>query len=623
MSTANALPIGTAVGLFEIRQVLGQGGFGIVYVAFDPGLQRQVAIKEYFPQQFARRDGLAVVPSHPGAAEMFESGLRRFVREARLLSLINERASAQVSLVTVHAVFQENGTAYMVMKLYDGVPLNQHLQQSQSTVTESWLIGVLLRLLDALEALHSLPGEHLVHRDVAPDNIIIQPDGTPVLLDFGAARRVSDEKTRTIVKPGYSPIEQYTDALDSGPWTDLYALCGVAYYAVCGRAPTPALDRYAGKALVPATQVGAGRYSEHLLVLIDRGLALLPERRFQSATEMREGLLGGASTEQANVHPGTPGVLSPGTPGPAPDAGATIAPAAVDDDVTRVLPSAFRRQASTEDRLRTGVGAGESSAPTSTTLERTAASASATPSARPGGQMPDASASTRAPNRIMLSLGLVVLAAFAVTVFTVTRSPNAFDFGAATPAKVPDEGRERGNLVPGLACGAEFADWECVVRGLARLGGRPDGVVLRITPDRQKLGGKMSLTLESPTDGRIRIFSVNDAPDARLEAFFPNAHDGDDRIRAGAPLRLPRLDRWDIVAQPPLGRGWMIAVMVPDQPGGDVATASNVRSISLREIVQAFRDGSPRSVLGLRDCASTAGDCADGVAVHAAAFSIE
>jgi serine/threonine protein kinase len=585
MSVVNGLPPGSVVGGFQILQVLGQGGFGIVYVAFDPGLHRKVAIKEYFPQQFARREGLAVSPSHPGATEMFESGLQRFVREARLLSLINERAGTRASLVIVHAVLPANGTAYMVMKLYEGVPLNQFLLQSPATVTEPWLVGTLLQLLDALEALHSLPGEHLVHRDVAPDNIIIQPDGIPVLLDFGATRRISDEPTRMIVKSGYSPIEQYSDALDSGPWTDLYALCGVAYYMACGQSPTPALDRYAGKTLVPAVQSGAGRYSADLLSVIDHGLELLPDKRFQSAGEMRAALIRSASKAGTGTSMHMP---PPGSH-------------AVTQNVT--FP------------------ADPAQAPT---MARAFSSASDTPPRATTSPMNEPKVRGHRSSRPrLLLIGLFALVATAGAIYTFTRAPIPPAIVPMVDAKPTAEVLPQAKHLPGLGCTADSADWACVVHGLSQLGDRADGISLRITPERQKLGQRVALTLESPRDGHVRIFSVNDAPDARLEAFFPNAHDDDDRIRAGVPLNLPRLDRWDIVAQPPIGRGWMIAVRVSDRASADAVGAQVSQSLALQDVVAAFREGAPRRVLGLRECSSAAVGCGGDVSIDVATFAIE
>jgi hypothetical protein len=256
MSFDEALPEGTVVGEFEIRRVLGYGGFGIVYEAYEPMLDRRVALKEFFLRGFSRRDGATVTPVNTEEAkEMFDSGLTRFVREARLLSMLNERTRSDGSLVAVYRVFQAHGTAFMAMRLYEGGTLKQWVKDDPARVTEGWLVRVLTRLLDALDGLHSLPGENLVHRDVSPDNIILQPDGTPVLLDFGATRKANDAQTSLIFKPGYSPIEQYTDALPQGPWTDLYALCVLRRHGP----GTHAGHRPARRRQLPARQRGGCR----------------------------------------------------------------------------------------------------------------------------------------------------------------------------------------------------------------------------------------------------------------------------------------------------------------------------------------------------------------------------
>ncbi|MDE2456457.1 MAG: serine/threonine protein kinase, partial [Burkholderiales bacterium] len=260
MKAGPGLPIGTTVGELVIRDGIGRGGFGLVYEAYDPGLDITVALKEYFLYEYSRREGLAVVPFDDAAAEIFEAGKSRFLREARLLAMLHERSrQAAHSLVLVHRVFQANETVYMVMKRYHGQTIRQFLHERPGAVSQDWLVALMLRILDALEALHTLPGERLIHRDVSPDNIILQPDGAPVLLDFGATRDWASEMTALIFKPGFSPIELYTDAYASGPWTDLYSLCAVAYHALSGVVPVEAIARLAGAAMAPAAQLGRGR----------------------------------------------------------------------------------------------------------------------------------------------------------------------------------------------------------------------------------------------------------------------------------------------------------------------------------------------------------------------------
>lgn len=281
----NALPVGTRIGEFEIVGLIGIGGFGIVYLAHDHSLGREVALKEYMPSSLAARvEGLTVAVKSARLAETFGVGLRSFVNEARLLARFDHAA-----LVKVYRFWEANGTAYMVMPFYQGVTLRQTLQKKPVAPDEKWLRAVIDPLLDALAVLHR---ENCFHRDIAPDNILLLADGSPVLLDFGAARRVISDRTQAltvILKPGYAPLEQYADTphVRQGAWTDIYALSAVVYNAITGRPPTPSVGRSINDSLVPLTKKASGRYSPAFLRAIDRGLAVRPEDRPQTVAEFR------------------------------------------------------------------------------------------------------------------------------------------------------------------------------------------------------------------------------------------------------------------------------------------------------------------------------------------------
>src|SRR5215813_7616435 len=257
--SANALPAGTRLLEFEIVGLIGEGGFGIVYLAHDCVLERKVALKEYLPSTLANRGpGQTVTVASGRNVEIFQVGLRSFVNEARMLAQFDHPA-----LVKVYRFWEANGTAYMVMPYYEGITLKESLRRAGTPPDESDLKQLLAQLLDALQVLHRV---NAVHRDIAPDNILILPEGDPLLLDFGAARRVITDRTQTltaILKPGYAPIEQYGESpsLKQGPWTDLYALAGVVYFAVTGAAPTPAVTRTISDPVVPFNKAAAGRYS--------------------------------------------------------------------------------------------------------------------------------------------------------------------------------------------------------------------------------------------------------------------------------------------------------------------------------------------------------------------------
>ena len=286
-SPHNAFQVGTKIGEFEILGIVGEGGFGIVYLAHDHSLDRKVALKEYMPAQLAQREGGTVVMRSDRHAETFAAGLRSFINEARLLAQFDHH-----SLVKVYRFWEANGTAYMVMPFYEGTTLKRTLKDLGTAPDEAWLKTQLEHLLDALETIHN---RQCYHRDIAPDNILILPDGSPLLLDFGAARRVIGEQTQAltvILKPGYAPIEQYAEVpnMKQGPWTDLYALASVVYFAITGKAPVPSVARVMSDPLVPLTKTHAGRYSESFLKALDWALAVKPEERPQNIAEFRRGL---------------------------------------------------------------------------------------------------------------------------------------------------------------------------------------------------------------------------------------------------------------------------------------------------------------------------------------------
>lgn len=287
--SSNALPVGTHVHEFEITRVIGEGGFSVVYLAFDHTLHRSIALKEYIPSALASRRGDNTVAVRSAQhQETFEAGLRSFINEARLLAQFDHAA-----LVKVYRFWEENGTAYMAMPYYGGRTLREILRADPAQASEAWLKKLLVPLLDALELLHA---HRCYHRDIAPDNIQVLESGAPVLLDFGAARRTIGDMTQAftvILKPGYAPIEQYADEADlkQGPWTDVYALAAVLYGAIAHKPPPTAVARVIKDPLEPlATRAPAG-FGTTFLAGIDRGLAVRPEARPQSVGEWR-GLLG-------------------------------------------------------------------------------------------------------------------------------------------------------------------------------------------------------------------------------------------------------------------------------------------------------------------------------------------
>lgn len=290
LDAAAALPAGTRVAEFEIKSVLGAGGFGIVYLAWDTALEREVALKEYMPGTLAGRgEGLAVTLRSQASADTFALGLRSFVNEARMLARFDHPA-----LVKVHRFWEDNGTAYMVMPRYHGRTLRQVRAGMVVPPGEAACRQVLDALLSALDVLHK---EGVYHRDIAPDNILIGDDGLPVLLDFGAARRVIGDGSKaltSIMKPHFAPLEQYADqsAMRQGPWTDLYALGGTIYFLITGREPVPAASRALHDDQPRLAELCPPDFSPGFLAAVDWMLAIKPPERPQSVYMLRDVLEG-------------------------------------------------------------------------------------------------------------------------------------------------------------------------------------------------------------------------------------------------------------------------------------------------------------------------------------------
>ena len=300
----DGLPNSFRLHWYVLERVLGQGGFGITYLAHDTNLDRAVAIKEYLPVEAAqRRPDSSVRPRTEALAERYRWGLERFIGEAQTLAHFDHP-----NIVRVHAVFEANDTAYMVMRFEEGDNLGQLLEQ-RGTLPEPELLRILLPILDGLQIVHDAK---FIHRDIKPENIHIRRDGSPVLLDFGSARQ-SLNRTHTmtiLVARGYAPLEQYYGDSDAqGPWTDIYSLAATCYRAITGSAPADALERIKGvlgsvrEVLTPAADVARGRYSAGLLRAIDHALELNEKDRPQSIAEWRREIVGNTEPEKSSIAP--------------------------------------------------------------------------------------------------------------------------------------------------------------------------------------------------------------------------------------------------------------------------------------------------------------------------------
>ncbi len=288
MSNLVALPSGTELaGDFRIKRVLGAGGFGITYLADELALARQVTIKEYFPTDYAaRKNELAAHPRSRECAADYKWGLDRFIEEAQTLARFDHP-----NIVRVFRYFRANNTGYMVLQFEEGGSFKNWLRGLGRAPRQTELDALLGPLLDALELIHK--GDFL-HRDIAPDNIIVRKDKTPVLIDFGSARGEIASPSRTVsalVKPGYSPYEQYASTTSQqGPWTDIYALAATFYQAISGKRPPDAPSRMVKDDYLPAREVAIGSYRAGFLAAIDKALQLEVKDRPQSIAEWR-GLL--------------------------------------------------------------------------------------------------------------------------------------------------------------------------------------------------------------------------------------------------------------------------------------------------------------------------------------------
>jgi phospholipid/cholesterol/gamma-HCH transport system ATP-binding protein len=275
---------------YRIERLLGQGGFGVTYLAQNMELGHWVALKEYFPSLFAvRSSNREVTPRDSFCEDEFTEGKERFLNEARILSQFNHP-----SIVHVERFFERFGTAYLAMTYVDGESLARRLKRCPAPWTFAEFTSTLLPLLDGLEAIHAAD---FSHRDITPNTIQIGTDGVPVLVDFGAARQTLGGRSGVLINlvtPGYAPLEQYWRQGEQGPWSDIYSLAAVFYRCIAGAAPVDAPARHKKDPLVPAVEIGRGLFPHAVLEAIDWGLTVDEDNRPRSIAEWRP-LLSGQS----------------------------------------------------------------------------------------------------------------------------------------------------------------------------------------------------------------------------------------------------------------------------------------------------------------------------------------
>lgn len=273
---------GTTIDQYIIERPLAGGGFSSVYLARQWSDQHQVAIKEYLPRRLAHRTwGNKVVPNNEAARSSFLRGRRLFLEEAKVLTKLRHP-----NIVEVLNFFEANSTVYLVMTYDYGRILGGYLKEKGGGLSEHFLLTVFPALLSCLKVIHE---RGLLHLDIKPQNILIRPGGDPLLLDFGAVQPypyVGRSKIGKVLTSGFSPIEQYSDDGNLGPWSDIYAVGATIRTCLDGESPPPAPERAAKDKLVSAAAAFKRKYPLPLLKAIDAALEVQAANRPQSADEL-------------------------------------------------------------------------------------------------------------------------------------------------------------------------------------------------------------------------------------------------------------------------------------------------------------------------------------------------
>ena len=271
---------------YVLGKVIGHGGFGITYIAWDSVIQKRVAVKEFFPNAFSTRsEGETAVSCYNRKSEEFlKEGIRKMLEEAKRLSSF----SATDNVVDIFDFFEANNTAYIVMEYLDGKDLKKLLEENGGSLKPERAIEIIMPVLNALEDMHK---EKVIHRDISPDNIFICGNGKVKLLDFGSARLAVDDSEKSLsvmVKRGYAPREQYASRSKQGPWTDVYAACATLYRMITGETPLESTERDEEQ-LKPFSTFGIKGY-DSLENLIAQGLVVDYTERIQSVAELKNAL---------------------------------------------------------------------------------------------------------------------------------------------------------------------------------------------------------------------------------------------------------------------------------------------------------------------------------------------
>jgi len=294
------LPVGTVLNnQYILGKVLGQGGFGITYIGWDRHLDMPVAIKEYFPNGIVYRN-IAAGPNVEFYSQedqhVFLKHKDRFMREARTLAQL----ASLPEIVQVKTFFEANNTAYIVMEFVEGITLKNYIKRLGRPLTVSEMMQIMGPVLRGLSRVHE---KNLIHRDISPDNIMLQHDGTVKLIDFGTVRYMNDlqrsKSTESVLKPGFAPMEQYNTQGNIGTWTDVYAVCATIHYCLSGRLPADAPSRIeSGEKLTILESISG--IPKSLIQVLEKGMKIRVNERIQTITELEQKLYNPAMAKDTN-----------------------------------------------------------------------------------------------------------------------------------------------------------------------------------------------------------------------------------------------------------------------------------------------------------------------------------
>ena len=283
-----ALPPFTILsGRYLLGREIGAGGFGITYLALDLILERRVAIKEFFMQDMMYRtklDAVTVSTANGNEEEMYRSSRAKFEKEAKILAHLNNMPG----IVQVYDCFLENGTIYIAMEYLEGKTLGEYIASKDGRLSVEETIQILLPIMQSLEKIHK---EGIIHRDISPDNIKFAEDGVLKLYDFGGAKLEKGGAASKVVymKPGYTPLEQYSANGNQGPWTDVYAMAATMYYCISGKRLPEAPDRSVRKNQ-SLFEAGNVKVSKQIEKVLSKALELYYEDRYQTMEEFSKAL---------------------------------------------------------------------------------------------------------------------------------------------------------------------------------------------------------------------------------------------------------------------------------------------------------------------------------------------